>query len=290
VSARRSRSFVRHAAPVLAAACGVLAAASAAAQSPAQVTRLTATGSFVAAAPVAGDSAVADSAAAPTAAPASVERTALDRTLRLARPAARDGTMLVVSLAERRIWYVERGEVRYTAKVAVGKGTRATASLPGGEFATPRGRWVISKRDSMPLWVPPDWHYEQLASSTGRALRALGRRDTLVARSGNRYFVRGTEVLRRLPSGEVEPALPATGRELVVDGRIVVPPIGTTLRQYPEVLGDRRLRFGDGYGVHGTNNPASVGKAASHGCLRMRNDEVTALYDLVAVGTPIYIQ
>lgn len=44
-----------------------------------------------------------------------------------------------------------------------------------------------------------------------------------------------------------------------------------------------------GYGIHGTNNPNSIGKAASHGCVRMNNQDVNALYDLVDLGTPVKI-
>ena len=39
-----------------------------------------------------------------------------------------------------------------------------------------------------------------------------------------------------------------------------------------------------GYGIHGTNVPSSVGKAASHGCFRMRQADLEELFDLVDVG------
>jgi len=39
-----------------------------------------------------------------------------------------------------------------------------------------------------------------------------------------------------------------------------------------------------GYGIHGTNNPASIGHNASHGCIRMRNKDVEELFAMVAVG------
>ncbi|NLB51991.1 MAG: L,D-transpeptidase family protein [Syntrophomonadaceae bacterium] len=44
-----------------------------------------------------------------------------------------------------------------------------------------------------------------------------------------------------------------------------------------------------GYGIHGTNNPKSIGKAYSHGCVRMFNEDVTELYDLTPIGTPVNI-
>ena len=39
-----------------------------------------------------------------------------------------------------------------------------------------------------------------------------------------------------------------------------------------------------GYGIHGTNQPRSIGRRASHGCIRMRNSDVEELFELVSVG------
>jgi lipoprotein-anchoring transpeptidase ErfK/SrfK len=38
------------------------------------------------------------------------------------------------------------------------------------------------------------------------------------------------------------------------------------------------------YGIHGTNSPSSIGRAASHGCIRLRNRDVEELFELVRVG------
>jgi len=42
-----------------------------------------------------------------------------------------------------------------------------------------------------------------------------------------------------------------------------------------------------GYGIHGTSTPSSIGKNASHGCIRMRNHEVEELFEMVAVGDQV---
>jgi lipoprotein-anchoring transpeptidase ErfK/SrfK len=42
-----------------------------------------------------------------------------------------------------------------------------------------------------------------------------------------------------------------------------------------------------GYGLHGTNVPSSIGKNASHGCIRLRNADVEKLFELVAVGDTV---
>lgn len=44
-----------------------------------------------------------------------------------------------------------------------------------------------------------------------------------------------------------------------------------------------------GYGIHGTDNEASIGNAVSHGCVRMHNSDVIKLYDLVSLGTRVKI-
>ena len=42
-----------------------------------------------------------------------------------------------------------------------------------------------------------------------------------------------------------------------------------------------------GYGIHGTNNPASIGRCASHGCIRLRNRDVEQLFEVVRVGDAV---
>lgn len=51
----------------------------------------------------------------------------------------------------------------------------------------------------------------------------------------------------------------------------------------------RWLGLGGGIGIHGTNEPFSVGSAASHGCIRMLPADVIALYPRVPLDTTVYI-
>jgi lipoprotein-anchoring transpeptidase ErfK/SrfK len=41
--------------------------------------------------------------------------------------------------------------------------------------------------------------------------------------------------------------------------------------------------------IHGTNEPWSIGTAASSGCIRMLNEEVTTLYDTIEIGTKVIV-
>lgn len=47
---------------------------------------------------------------------------------------------------------------------------------------------------------------------------------------------------------------------------------------------------GGSYGIHGTNNPGSIGISVSNGCIRMYNRDVIELFDLVPVGTTVRIE
>ncbi|WP_018086114.1 L,D-transpeptidase family protein [Desulfurispora thermophila] len=58
------------------------------------------------------------------------------------------------------------------------------------------------------------------------------------------------------------------------------------------VLGSRWMGLnipGGNYGIHGTNNPASIGTMASKGCIRMHNRDIESLFPQVPVGTPVII-
>jgi lipoprotein-anchoring transpeptidase ErfK/SrfK len=55
-------------------------------------------------------------------------------------------------------------------------------------------------------------------------------------------------------------------------------------------LGTRWVGLSEkGYGIHGTNAPGSVGHAASHGCIRLRNRDMEKLFTMVRVGDSVEI-
>ncbi len=45
-----------------------------------------------------------------------------------------------------------------------------------------------------------------------------------------------------------------------------------------------------GYGIHGTNLPNSIGKAASHGCIRLRNRDMEQLFQMLRTGDSVEIR
>jgi lipoprotein-anchoring transpeptidase ErfK/SrfK len=205
-------------------------------------------------------------------------------------PGVRDA-YLVISLADRRLWYRKGEETVYTTRVAVGSGKSLVQSGSRKEwkFDTPRGRLVVQSKEVDPVWVPPDWHYVELARKRGLGVVRLVRDKPIPTGDGSTVTVTGNSVVRRHADGRVEEFDVREDREIIVSGNVIIPPFGTTQRRYADVLGTHRLNLGDGYALHGTNKPESIGQAVSHGCVRLRNEDIAFLYSIVEVGTPVYI-
>ena len=195
----------------------------------------------------------------------------------------RSAPYIVVSIEEHRLWLKQGHAVLFTAPVATGSG-KTLAGGRGGHwrFETPRGRLVVQGKETEPVWVPPDWHFVEQARKRGLGLVRLERGRAIPMADGSQVTVRGNDVVRRWPNGRTVPLAAGDGRELVANGNIIIPPFGTSQRRYKHVLGD-------GYALHGTNRPETVGRAVSHGCVRLRNEDVAKLYEMVPVGTTVYI-
>jgi lipoprotein-anchoring transpeptidase ErfK/SrfK len=75
---------------------------------------------------------------------------------------------------------------------------------------------------------------------------------------------------------------------------------------YPRELWGTVLKFGEpgnpfsagfislvgkqqGIGLHGTSFDPRVGTASSHGCIRLRDDDLLSIYDRMTAGTPVYL-
>lgn len=117
----------------------------------------------------------------------------------------------------------------------------------------------------------------------------------LINKATNRlYFYRDGQLVKEYPV--------ATGRnpELTPEGNYTIMTRGVDTpgaNSLDPRLGSRWLglsaggaRAGHKYGIHGTNEPSSIGTYASGGCIRMHNEDVEELFELVPTGTPVQIR
>ena len=146
-------------------------------------------------------------------------------------------------------------------------------------------RTVLSK-EADPIWQPPEWLYAETAVEYGLKLGHLRIGHPVKLNDGRLLTVK-YNVVGVIDDGVFQ-ALPVD--EHIVFGKtLYVPPLGTKNRMVEGELGKYRLNMGDGFLLHGTPYKESIGMAATHGCVRLRDEDIEWLYDNVPVGTKVYI-
>lgn len=194
---------------------------------------------------------------------------------------------VVVSLDERKLWVVAGIDTVLNAPVAVGSGERLVFGERAWRFDTPRGIRRIRGKDSDPHWTPPEWHYAETAKEYGLKLAKLS--------LGSPYRISGGRkiVFRSGEAGVMHPdsgfAYLPLDEEIVFDNTLFIPPAGSKNRQIQGELGKYKLDTGGGILLHGTPHQNSIGKAATHGCLRLRDEDIEWMYQYVPIGTRVYI-
>ncbi len=185
--------------------------------------------------------------------------------------------VITVSTAENKVYARRNGQLVFEAQASTGKNTTLTAGGRTMVFRTPIGRFRILSKEENPTWVPPDWHFIEEARKEGLDVVRLEYGQNIGG-----LYVKGKDVYRDgvpLPQGQI----------IVSGGAIVIPPVGTRQRQFPDVLGTHRLNLGDGYALHGTQQVSQLGRSVSHGCVRLHNEDISTLYQMANVGDQVII-
>jgi lipoprotein-anchoring transpeptidase ErfK/SrfK len=192
-----------------------------------------------------------------------------------------------VSLEERKLWVVAGQDTVLEAPIAVGSGQRLVFGEKAWQFDTPRGIRAVRGKDEDPKWIPPEWHYVETAKEYGLKLVHLSLNKAYPISGGRKIAFQDGE------AGVIHPDsgfmfLPLE-EEIVFDETLFIPPVGSKNRQIQGQLGKYKLDTGGGILLHGTPFQSSIGTAATHGCLRLRDEDIEWLYSYVPVGTKIYI-
>ena len=197
------------------------------------------------------------------------------------------GYRMVISLHDRRLWAIVGGDTLLDAPVAVASGLSLEYQGRRWSFTTPRGVRKVVAKDSLPVWVPPDWHYYEVARERGLVVRQLVAGEPVTLDDGRRLEVRDVAVGTVGPDSVFTPL--AVGDEIIADGFLFVPPLGSAHRQIVGELGRYRIDLGGGVLLHGTPYLGTIGTAATHGCVRLRDDDIAWLFEFVPLGVRVYI-
>jgi len=200
----------------------------------------------------------------------------------------RAGYRVVVDIFAHQLYVIEGGDTLYAAPVATAMNATLTYGGKSWRFETPRGVRKVLSKDKDPIWTPPEWNYAEVALEHQLKLRTLQRGQTVRLEDGTRLTTRGDEVGIIAP-GDKEFVPLVLDEYIVFDNTIFMPPGGTKQRSIQGELGHFRLALGDGYQLHGTPYANSIGAAVTHGCIRLRDEDIEWLYDNVPVGTKVYL-
>ena len=135
---------------------------------------------------------------------------------------------------------------------------------------------------------------EAAAQDKSSAGSARSRRIVVSIPDRKLALVEDGRVLRMYRVAVGAPISPSPTGEFKVVSRLSRPTYyhpGTVIPPGPDnPLGTRWIGLNrKGYGIHGTNTPRSIGKAASHGCIRMAKADLEQLFNEVRVGDTVEI-
>lgn len=117
------------------------------------------------------------------------------------------------------------------------------------------------------------------SSGSYTMLMAEGERKWIFKTPKGRYWIQGkttSPVWRKPDWAFVEEGLP-------------IPPANHPSRWEYGVLGDYALSIGDGYLIHGTLYKRFLGMPVTHGCIRLNDEDLEAIYNTLSVGSKVYI-
>ena len=212
------------------------------------------------------------------------------RTLSAYRRVDPNALRIEVSIAERRLWAIQGADTLLDAPAALAADRRLTYAGRQWTFATPRGVHIVRRKDTDPVWTPPEWHYAEVAQKYELKLAAMPAKKPVRLSDGTLLAVQDSVVGVIFPdSGGKFEALPID-EEIVFDSTLFIPPVGTKNRALDGELGRFRLDLGEGYLIHGTPDEEALTTTVTHGCVRVRDQDLEWLFDNVPVGTPVVIR
>jgi lipoprotein-anchoring transpeptidase ErfK/SrfK len=74
-----------------------------------------------------------------------------------------------------------------------------------------------------------------------------------------------------------------------VEEGLPIPPKDDPSRYEYGVLGDYAMSIGDGYLIHGTIYKRFLGMPVTHGCVRLNDDDLEAIFNTLSIGSKVYI-
>jgi lipoprotein-anchoring transpeptidase ErfK/SrfK len=118
---------------------------------------------------------------------------------------------------------------------------------------------------------------------------STGKNEVLIYENGKKkHYFKSPRGVHKVQSKQKDPVWSKPDWAFIEEGE-PVPPAGDESRYDKNTLGPYALRLGDGYMVHGTIWKRFMGQSVTHGCIRMLDEDITAVYETLPVGSKVII-
>jgi hypothetical protein len=111
----------------------------------------------------------------------------------------------------------------------------------------------------------------------------------LKTEKGDKFWVFKTPKGKRSIHGKItNPSWNRPDWSFIEEG-LPIPPKNSPARYESGVLGDYAMSIGDGYLIHGTIYKRFLGMPVTHGCVRLNDEDLKAVYNTLNIGSKVYI-
>jgi hypothetical protein len=118
---------------------------------------------------------------------------------------------------------------------------------------------------------------------------SIGSLSMLKTEKGDKFWVFKTPKGKRSINGKItNPSWNRPDWSFIEEG-LPIPPRNSPARYESGVLGDYAMSIGDGYLIHGTLYKRFLGMPVTHGCVRLNDEDLKAVYNTLNIGSKVYI-
>ncbi|MGA7245966.1 MAG: L,D-transpeptidase [Terracidiphilus sp.] len=164
---------------------------------------------------------------------------------------------------------------------------------PMGDAMNGTSKWAVAASVATVLGVQAMGQQAATVQTTGIQTAPVAKRVIVVSLEDRKLaLVEDGQVKKVYTVAVGKPTTPSPTGTFTIARRVKNPTYshnGKTVLPGPgNPVGTRWMGLSvQGYGIHGTNEPRSIGKAASHGCIRMAQKDLEEMYELVSVGDTV---
>jgi lipoprotein-anchoring transpeptidase ErfK/SrfK len=173
------------------------------------------------------------------------------------------------------------GNIRHKLSTRIWALAVVLSAMVATECAVAQGNRAQDRKQ-----VSPASQFQQTTSNNRLIVVSIPDRKLVLVENG--------AVKRVYPVAVGKPSTPSPAGQFTIVRRVSDPTYshhGTVVAPGPKnPVGSRWMGLSaKGYGIHGTNEPNSIGKAASHGCIRMSKADLEELFERVEIGDAVEI-